>query len=76
MAARDAGLRVPDDLAVIGMGNIPEGEMIRPRLTTVGQQPLEFDSTAELLFSRLRGEAPAAGRTVVLPWRLIVREST
>jgi DNA-binding LacI/PurR family transcriptional regulator len=76
MAARDLGMRVPHDLAVIGMGNIPEGEMIRPRLTTVGQQPLEFDTTAELLFSRLRGEAPAAGRAVVLPWRLIIREST
>jgi DNA-binding LacI/PurR family transcriptional regulator len=76
MAARDLGLRVPDDLAVIGVGNLPEGEMMHPRLTTVGQQPLEFETTAELLFSRLRGEAPAEGRTLIHPWRLIIREST
>ena len=76
LAVRDAGLRVPDDIAVVGVGNIPEGEIIRPHLTTVGPSPLDFSPVADMLFSRLRGEAPAHGRTITLQWKLIVRESS
>lgn len=61
-AVRDAGLRVPEDVAVVGVGNIPEGEMTRPALTTVGPATLDFSSLADLLFSRLAGAAPAEGR--------------
>jgi DNA-binding LacI/PurR family transcriptional regulator len=74
-AARDLGLRVPEDVAVMGFGNIPEGEIVRPSLTTVGPVHLQFGDVAELLFSRLKGEAPPAGRVHHHPWALIRRGS-
>jgi DNA-binding LacI/PurR family transcriptional regulator len=61
-AVRDAGLRIPEDVAIIGVGNIREGEMMQPALTTVGPATLEFTHVADLLFSRLAGDAPAEGR--------------
>jgi DNA-binding LacI/PurR family transcriptional regulator len=74
-AARDAGRRVPDDLAVIGVGNIHEGLIVRPALTTVGPPDLDFGFLAQMLFSRLRGDAPPEGRTVLHASRLIIRGS-
>lgn len=75
-AVRDLGLRVPQDIAILGVGNIPEGEITAPPLTTVGPATLDFTEVAHLLFSRLRSEAPLEGRRHLLHWELIVREST
>jgi LacI family transcriptional regulator len=75
LAAQDIGLRVPHDLALIGTGNIPEGELIRPRLTTAGPREREFTPVAELLFSRLASALPLPGRMHLDPWELIRRES-
>lgn len=75
LAARDAGLDVPSQLAVIGYGNIPEDEITRPPMTTIGPEPLDFTDVAELLFSRLRGEAPSEGRVHTLTRKLILRGS-
>lgn len=74
-AVYDAGLAVPDDVAVVGAGNIPEGETTRPPLTTIGPAPLDFTPVAELLFGRLGGDAPPGGRTHRIPWSLIRRGS-
>jgi DNA-binding LacI/PurR family transcriptional regulator len=74
-AAHDLGIRVPDQLAVIGTGNIPEGEFVRPRLTTVGPRTREFSPVAELLFSRLASPVPLPGRVRRAPGELIRRES-
>lgn len=75
-AARDAGLRVPQDLCVLGLGNIPEGRVISPALTTVGMARLDFGPTIEQLLTRLReGPAGPRGREILAPWELIHRES-
>jgi DNA-binding LacI/PurR family transcriptional regulator len=75
LAAQGAGLRVPDDLAVVGVGNIPESELISPALTTVGPTTLDFSAIADLLFSRLEAVAPLESRDLTMMWRLILRES-
>lgn len=75
VAAQDLGLGIPDDLAVIGTGNIPEAELVRPRLTTIGPTEREFTLIAELLFSRLMAPNPLPGRIHTTPWQLIRRES-
>jgi DNA-binding LacI/PurR family transcriptional regulator len=75
LAAQGAGLRVPGDLAVVGVGNIPESELISPALTTVGPITLDFSAIADLLFSRLESATPLASRDFTMMWRLIVRES-
>jgi DNA-binding LacI/PurR family transcriptional regulator len=74
-AARDIGLAVPDDLAVIGTGNIVEGELSIPPLTTIGVPSRSYEDVASLLLSRLNGEA-AEARVHTRPWQLIVRDST
>lgn len=74
-AVRDSGLRVPDDVAVVGVGNIPEGSIMQPALTTVGPQVLAFDHISGLLFGRIAGEQHSAGQTVTERWQLIRRAS-
>lgn len=74
-AIRDAGLRVPEDVAVIGVGNIPEGGVTRPPLTTVGPISCDWAQVTDLLFSRLESRLPLEGRVVLSPWALIVRGS-
>ncbi len=74
-AIRDSGLRVPGDVAVIGIGNHAEGLITRPPLTTVGTLTQDFSAMVELLFSRLRGEARGEGRVRQIEYRLILRGS-
>ncbi|HET7093557.1 MAG TPA: substrate-binding domain-containing protein, partial [Thermomicrobiales bacterium] len=75
-AARAAGLRIPDDLAVVGLDDIPAAALVEPPLTTVAQYPAQLGRrAAELMFDRLTGTAPAASRQIEMPFALIVRGS-
>ncbi|MGH3588879.1 MAG: LacI family DNA-binding transcriptional regulator [Pseudonocardia sp.] len=74
-AARDLGRAVPERLAVIGIGNIPEGLMISPALTTVGAPALDFSREVARLFDRLDAPTPLPGEELAAPWELIVRAS-
>ncbi|MGH8792008.1 MAG: LacI family DNA-binding transcriptional regulator, partial [Stackebrandtia sp.] len=74
-AARDAGLRVPQDVAVVGAGNIPEGQISNPPLTTVGLNSPDYTPAARLLFERLRSQDSPPGRTLTAPWTFIRRGS-
>ena len=50
-AAHMLGLRVPHDVAVIGVGNTPDAQLVAPTLTTVG--PTDFyDRQARILIDR------------------------
>jgi LacI family transcriptional regulator len=82
-AVRDAGLRVPDDVAVVGVGNLEEGRVIRPALSTVGPVSHEYSAVARLLFDRLAAlhdphsqREPPPARELVTPWSFIRRGST
>lgn len=70
----DAGIRIPRDVAVCGFDDIPWAELLSPSLTTVAQPARELGGLAVEAASDL-----LAGREVhdvVLPVRLVVREST
>jgi LacI family transcriptional regulator len=72
----EAGLRVPDDIAVVGAGDIALGDLLRVPLTTVGWSRRDQGRhAAELLLGSLAGEADRPQR-IVIPPRLIVRESS
>ena len=76
MAIREAGLRIPDDIAIVGLDDIPAARLVHPPLTTVAQFPDRLGQmAAELLFARLRGEAPERGRLLRHACELIVRDS-
>jgi LacI family transcriptional regulator len=74
-AARLLGLRVPDDLSVIGFDNVPESALSEPPLTTIEQpiQQMGFEA-AKLLIQLIENEPVDATHTM-LPTRLVVRGS-
>jgi LacI family transcriptional regulator len=74
-AARDAGLRVPDHLAVTGWDDIPVARHLAPPLTTV-RQPMEElgRRAAALLHERLTGTRTVP-RHEVLPTEVVLRSS-
>jgi LacI family transcriptional regulator len=75
--ARELGVRVPDDLSVVGFDNVPEAALCQPPLTTVAQPIRQMGHTAmELLVQLVRGLAPGAPPHVNLPTQLVVRSST
>lgn len=75
-ALRDAGLRVPDEVAIVGVDDIPAAALVNPPLTTISQFPQQLGRrAAEMLFERLEGNVPGGGRCELMPHELIVRES-
>ncbi len=73
---RESGLRIPEDIAVIGNGNIPEGEAMYPPLTTVGPDYADHKEMIELLFRHLAKPRPVSEGVVHQhTWRLILRGS-
>jgi DNA-binding LacI/PurR family transcriptional regulator len=77
-AAGERGIRVPEDLSVIGIDNIPLGDFLHRRLTTIAQ-PLDelANATAKLLLQRLEGDAKdGKPRTKKFKAELILKETT
>jgi len=74
-AARQLGVSVPDDLAVVGVGNTDEGEVIEPPLTSVGIPSFDFSVVVERLFERVTSRVPLPGIELFEPWELIIRRS-
>jgi LacI family transcriptional regulator len=74
-AVRDRGLRIPDDVSIVGFDDIPQAAMVRPALTTVSQ-PLEKMGrvATQMLQDLLRDSDKDDGR-IELPTELIVRDS-
>ena len=75
-AVRDAGLEVPDDVALVCFDDIELASRLYPFLTTM-EQPAETFGTlgTQLLLERIEGRGPAHGHVVVLPGRLTIRRS-
>jgi len=73
----EAGLRVPDDVAVAGVGDIALGDMLRVPLTTVSWSRKDQGlNAAELLLNGLDTEDGDPPRRVIIPPHLVVRESS
>ncbi|GAA3531855.1 hypothetical protein GCM10022419_008570 [Nonomuraea rosea] len=73
-AAREAGRRVPEELAIVGFDDVDAASATTPALTTV-RVPVADQALAlaRLMLSRLEGRQTTS---VVLPARLVVRDST
>jgi DNA-binding LacI/PurR family transcriptional regulator len=75
LAARDRGMKIPDELSVVGFDDMEFARVLEPPLTTVALDAELLGSTSfELLEQRLSGERTR--RRVVLPAELLVRGST
>src|SRR5262245_15915240 len=74
--ATDLGLRVPNDLSVVGFDNIPESALATPPLTTVEQPIRQMGQRAMELLVRLIREEPVETNHIRLTTRLVERHST
>ncbi len=75
-AASEMGLRLPEELSVVGFDNIDLAAFSMPELTTVAQPVYEMGTAAsEILLRQMHHEA-AVPESVVLETHLIIRKST
>ncbi len=74
-ALTDAGLRVPQDVAVIGAGDSEEGRYSHPALTTVAADPADVARQALTLVEARLTSPDAPPTHVVVPHRVVPRES-
>jgi len=75
--AFEAGLRIPEDMAIIGCGNYHYSSKLRVPLSSIDQRAVEIgERTAKMIFSLLEKPAPARPRAAVLEPSLIVRASS
>ncbi|MFC5381742.1 LacI family DNA-binding transcriptional regulator [Aquipuribacter nitratireducens] len=75
--ALELGLRVPEDVSVVGFDNVPESALSRPPLTTVAQPMQRMGREAvELLLHLLDGSGEERATHVRLPTELVARAST
>jgi LacI family transcriptional regulator len=73
---KDKGIRVPEDVSVVGFDDIDISNYFMPRLTTIRQPLNEIgERTAQILHKYITGGRDA-GADMVLPYQLIIREST
>lgn len=75
-AVREAGLRVPDQVAVIGVDDMPLASYFDPALTTMRQDLAEIGRVAAQLLLRAVADPTAPRQHLRLPADLIIREST
>jgi DNA-binding LacI/PurR family transcriptional regulator len=79
-AAEDLGLRVPEDVSVVGFDDSPLASRVRPALTTVRQDVAGKGRAAAAALTAAieatRTGAPGPTDHVVLPTELVVRDST
>ena len=74
-AVIDSGLRIPEDISVVGYDGIDTGNYYIPRITTIRQPATEMaEATITLLFDMIDGKS--GPRSILMPAELVIREST
>lgn len=75
LTLQNAGIRVPEDVAIVGYDDIPEAIIVRPTLTTIAHDPADIGrKLATCLFERI-ADPDIPGRRIESPTRLVRRDS-
>ena len=75
--ALDQGIRIPEDLAVIGCGNLHYDDSLRVPLSSIDQHSRQIgEQAARITLAILHSKVPPKPETVVLQPQLVVRGST
>jgi LacI family transcriptional regulator len=79
--AAENGIRIPEEMGVVGFDNIAESAFFSPALTTIQQDQNYVAKVAvaemtKIIESRWEGSDPLPPRTIIVPPTLIVRESS
>jgi DNA-binding LacI/PurR family transcriptional regulator len=75
-AFAEAGVRVPEDVSVVGFDDVPEAEFLHPPLTTVRQDFAAVGRGCVELLTRAIEQTGGHAETLVIPADLQVRCST
>jgi LacI family transcriptional regulator len=76
-AVLEAGLRIPQDIAIVGAGNIHYSDLLKIPLSTIDQSSVELgERAASLLMRSIAAEEPLPPETILIAPKLIVRESS
>jgi LacI family transcriptional regulator len=76
-AVLEAGIKVPEEIAIIGAGNVHYSDLLRVPLSTVDQSSsLIGERAAELLSQCIDAKTPPPPQRIFLPPRLVVRDSS
>jgi len=76
-AILEAGLRVPQDISVVGAGNVHYSDQLTVPLTTVDQGTCQMGArAAELLLERIGLKRSLQPKKILIPPKLVEREST
>lgn len=74
---KNAGIRIPDDIAVVGFNNNPVSTVIDPNLSTIDYPGQEMGKvSASTLIKQLNNPHKEYSNTIVLRHKLIIRESS
>ncbi|WP_067177599.1 LacI family DNA-binding transcriptional regulator [Microtetraspora niveoalba] len=75
-ALRTGGVRVPDDVSVVGFDDVGHASMCDPPLTTVRQPVEEMAAEAVRLLGQVRVSDPRPAQRIAIAPRLVVRETS
>lgn len=76
-AIRSAGLRIPDDISVVGYDDTAGSAYLDPPLTTIQYPKAEMGRcAAQLVLQLIQDSTAASPKTITLPVELIIRSST
>lgn len=75
-AAKEKGFRVPEDLSVVGFGDVPSASMTDPPLSTIRVPFQEIGYRAADMLLRLVENRRISKRHLCLPAELVIRRST
>jgi LacI family transcriptional regulator len=75
-AIQEAGLRVPDDISVIGYDNLPSATIIRPKLSTVTMPCYDMGQTGAKLLIRQLANHALPDEQIKVRGELIIRDTT
>ncbi len=79
LALEEMGIKIPDEVGVIGYANDPFSEIIKPSLSSIEQYPKELgENSAKILLELLKRKRPStkAHKKVIINPSLIIRESS
>jgi LacI family transcriptional regulator len=76
-AIREAGLRIPGDMAIVGYDDIESSAYLYPPLTTVRQPTHQIGETAaRILLDKIESEEKPATKKIILKPELVIRETS
>ena len=75
LAIKQAGMRIPDDIAVVGFDNYDFSSFVSPTLTTINQPLDEIGKTAFLQVQKIIEKEKIESKNILLEAQLVIRQS-